>query len=469
MIRSLYYKFILGYLAFGFLGFVSIATISSRMMEKSMIQENSNMLYDEANRIASAYSAVYQGDSLDPEDVAAQLGAVSAFSATEIWMVNRKGVIIVDSNQNLNAGRTIENFDPAFAIGDQNYSVGDYFGMFDYDVISVSVPVTGNYNTYGYVLVHMPLSQIHISVNKLLNVLYISGAILFGLSLIIILVFTKTVYFPVKKITAGANEYAAGNLSHHIDLNTHDEMGYLADTLNYMSDELSKAEEYQRTFVANVSHDFRSPLTSIKGYLEAILDGTIPPEMYEKYLTRVINETERLNKLTQSMLTLNSLDSKGYLSRSNFDINRVIKDTAASFEGTCDAKNISFELTFSDTIQMVYADLDKIQQVLYNLIDNAIKFSHHNSVIYIQTSVKYEKVFISIHDTGIGIPKDSLKKIWERFYKTDLSRGKDKKGTGLGLSIVKEIIQSHGENIDVISTEGVGTEFIFSLPRSSNL
>jgi signal transduction histidine kinase len=291
----------------------------------------------------------------------------------------------------------------------------------------------------------------------------------FILSLIILLVFTKIVYFPLKKITAGANEYAQGNFVHRIGVNTRDEMGYLANTLNYMSNELGKMEEYQRNFIANVSHDFRSPLTSIKGYLEAILDGTIPPEMHEKYLNRVISETERLNKLTQGMLTLNSLDSKGYLNRTNFDINRVIKDTAASFEGTCNEKNITFDLTFSDSIQMVYADLGKIQQVLYNLIDNAIKFSHADSTIYIQASGKYEKIFVSIKDTGIGIPKESLKKIWERFYKTDQSRGTDKKGTGLGLAIVREIIQAHGENIDVISTERVGSEFIFSLPKSGNL
>jgi len=191
--------------------------------------------------------------------------------------------------------------------------------------------------------------------------------------------------------------------------------------------------------------------------------------MHEKYLNRVISETERLNKLTQGMLTLNSLDCKGYLNRTNFDINRVIKDTAASLEGTCNTKNITFDLTFSDSIQMVHADLGKIQQVLYNLIDNAIKFSHTDSTIYIQASGKYEKIFVSVKDTGIGIPKDSIKKIWERFYKTDLSRGKDKKGTGLGLAIVREIIQSHGENIDVVSTEGVGSEFIFSLPKSTNL
>ena len=311
-------------------------------------------------------------------------------------------------------------------------------------------------------LVHLPIYQIQNEANGALNIVYITALIIFVLSLIILLVFTKTVYFPLKKITEGANEYAVGNLTHQIDLKTHDEMGYLAATLN-------KMEEYQRKFIANVSHDFRSPLTSIKGYLEAIIDGTIPPEMHEKYLTRMIAETERLNKLTQGMLTLNSLDSKGYLSRSNFDINRVIKDTAASFEGTCDTRNINFDLTFSDNIQMVYADLGKIQQVLYNLIDNGIKFSHNDSTIFIQTSVRYEKIFVSVKDTGVGIPKESVKKIWERFYKTDPSRGKDKKGTGLGLSIVKEIIQAHGENIDVVSTEGVGTEFIFSLPRAVNL
>ncbi len=189
--------------------------------------------------------------------------------------------------------------------------------------------------------------------------------------------------------------------------------------------------------------------------------------MQEKYLTRVIAETERLNKLTQGLLTLNSLDSKGKLNRTNFDINRVIKDTAASFEVTCMKKDLSFDLTFGDSIQMVHGDLGKIQQVLYNLIDNAIKFSSNSSVIYIQAYPRYEKIFVSVKDTGIGIPKESIKKIWDRFYKSDLSRGKDKSGTGLGLCIVREIIQSHGENIDVISTEGVGSEFIFSLPRVS--
>ena len=139
--------------------------------------------------------------------------------------------------------------------------------------------------------------------------------------------------------------------------------------------------------------------------------------------------------------------------------------TATSFEGRCKEKHISFELILTGQTLFVRADMSKIQQVIHNLIDNAIKFSHNDSIIKIETTLKNEKVFVSVKDSGIGIPKESITKIWERFYKTDLSRGKDKKGTGLGLAIVKEIINAHNENISVISTEGVGTEFIFSLPH----
>ena len=287
------------------------------------------------------------------------------------------------------------------------------------------------------------------------------------LALGLLILFEQIVSKPVGRITRAAKEYAAGNLTYQPNVKSHDEMGYLSNTLSDMALRLNNIGEDQHKFVANVSHDFRSPLTSIKGYLEAILDGTIPPELQEKYLGIVLGETERLTKLTQSLLTLNSFDTKGiYLEQSNFDINTVIRDILATFEGRCKDKKITFELTFSDTKQVVYADKSRIQQVLYNLIDNAIKFSNPDSVINIDTSVHHEKLFISVKDHGVGIPKESLGKIWERFYKTDTSRGKDKKGTGLGLSIVKEIIQAHKENIDVISTEGVGTEFIFSLPMA---
>ena len=427
MTRSLYTKFLLGYLVFGLLGFIFIATMSSEITYQYLLEEKSESLYDEANLLASTYSDIYQGKNISLSTANPQLQAVATYLKAQAWVINQKGSVVAETSPASHIGTSIDGFDPT-AAGNRSYMTGRFFGMFDEDMLSVIAPITGNFNTYGYVVIHMPIEQIVHGKDRILNIVYITALVIFILSLIILLVFTKTVFFPLKKITEGAKEYAAGNLNHTIKVTSADEMGYLANTLNYMSSELNKMEEYQ-----------------------------------------LISETERLNKLTQGMLTLNSLDSKGFLTRSNFDINRVIKDTAATFEGTCNAKDIVLDLTFAADIQMVYADLGKIQQVLYNLIDNAIKFSSENSVIYIQTSLKYEKVFVSVKDTGIGIPKESIKKIWDRFYKSDLSRGKDKKGTGLGLAIVKEIIQAHGENIDVISTQGVGSEFIFTLPKATAL
>ena len=226
-------------------------------------------------------------------------------------------------------------------------------------------------------------------------------------------------------------------------------------------------DDYQKKIVANVSHDFRSPLTSIRGYVEAMADGTIPPELHEKYLNIILFETERLTDLTTDLLTLNEFDTKELLlNKTSFDIQEMIKHTAQSFEGVCTQKHISIKLFLLSEQINVMADRRKIQQVLYNLLDNAIKFSENDSSITVEVTTKNDKIFVSVKDHGIGISRKEINKIWERFYKSDLSRGKDKKGTGLGLSIVKEIIQAHDEHINVISTEGVGTEFIFSLSKA---
>ena len=154
---------------------------------------------------------------------------------------------------------------------------------------------------------------------------------------------------------------------------------------------------------------------------------------------------------------------KNLLHISVFDLNEVIRNTAASFEGICTPRQISFQITLTGERLPVLADKEKIQQVLYNLIDNAIKFSRDGSVIELESDIRHDKVFCTVRDHGAGIPRASLNKIWDRFYKSDASRGRERKGNGLGLSIVKEIINQHKQTITVISTEGVGTEFIFSL------
>lgn len=470
MKNRIYLKFLLAYLLFGILSFITVATLTSDLTLRHLKEKKAESLYKEANIIVSKYASGFYKGELSLDTFHNHLEAMGAYLSSTIWIVNSDRQIIINSSESadLNKLTEIKNFDPTIS-GSSYYQTGNFYGMFNYSMLSVISPITSNYKIKGYLIILTPMSEIIASRDRILNVTYITLAVIFLLSSILMIAFTIMVYIPIRKITVAANEYATGNLKYQVAVKKEDEIGYLANTLNYMSSELSKTEEYQKKFIANISHDFRSPLTSIKGYIEAIIDGTIPIEMQEKYLNIILFETERLTKLTSSLLTLNNFDTKGsMLDITSFDINSVIKKTASTFEGTCTTKKISIELILTGHHLYVAADMGKIQQVLYNLIDNAIKFSHNNSIIYVETTEKSGKIFVSVKDTGIGIPKDSLKKIWERFYKTDLSRGKDKRGTGLGLSIVKEIVQAHGENINVISTEGVGTEFIFTLPLSKS-
>lgn len=469
MKKTLYLKFVLAYFIFGVFGFIIITTFVPNMTREHLIREKAESLYYEATLIANTYASGLYTSETSLETVKTQMDSLAVYLGSIIRIINPSGRLVLDTNSPLNVEDVvmIEDFDPTITSGSY-YTIGDFFGNFETDVLSVFAPITSNYKVKGYVVIHCKMTDIQESCNSLLNISYITLVILFLLSLIILIFFTEMVYIPLRKITYATEQYASGNMHYEFQIESEDEIGYLAACLNYMASEIARSGDDQKKFVANVSHDFRSPLTSIRGYLEAMLDGTIPPELHEKYLNIVLNETDRLAKLTNSLLTLNNLNTSGMLlDRTDFDINRVIRNTAASFEGTCRKKTIAIEMVLTGDVMYVNADMGKIQQVLYNLMDNAIKFSHHNSVIRIETSEKKNKLFVSVKDTGIGIPKEDLKLIWDRFYKSDLSRGKDKKGTGLGLSIVKEIINSHGEHINVISTPGEGSEFIFSLPHSN--
>lgn len=468
MKRTLYLKFVLAYLIFGFFGFIVVATFTSSMTLEHLKRERADALYREAMLVSNSYAADLYNSEITLESVWRQIEAIDTFLNASVWIVNPSGLIVLNSSEPLNIENpvTIPNFSPTIT-GSSFYTVGNFFGMFDEEMISAFAPITSEYKVKGYVVIHASMNDLQNSCNSLLNISYLTLIILFLLSLIILLFFTELVYLPLRKITHATEQYAIGNFRYEFQVDSEDEIGYLAASLQYMASEVAKSKDNQKQLVANISHDFRSPLTSMRGYLEAMQDGTIPPELHPKYLGVVLNETDRLTKLTNSLLTLNNLNTKGMiLDRTDFDINQIIKNTAASFEGTCRNKLITIELVLTGEKMFVNADVVKIQQVLYNLVDNAIKFSHKNSSIKIETVEKSNKLLVSVKDNGIGIPKDSLKLIWDRFYKTDLSRGKDKKGTGLGLSITKEIIHSHNENINVVSTEGVGTEFIFTLEKS---
>lgn len=468
MKKTLYLKFVLAYFIFGVFCFIAVTVFVPNMTRERLIKEKAEALYSEATLISNTYASGLYTSETDLETVKMQLDALAVYLNSTIRIINPSGRLVLETQKPLNVENVvmIDQFDPT-AMGGSYYMVNTFFDTYNSNVLTVLAPITSNYMVKGYVSIHCDLSAIEASCNGLLRISYITLAIIMMLSVIILIFFTEIVYVPLRKITYATEQYAQGNMHYEFQVDSDDEIGYLAACLNYMAKQIAGTEDDRKKFVANVSHDFRSPLTSIRGFLEAMLDGTIPPEKHEHYLTVVLNETERLTKLTNGLLTLNNLNTKGMiLNRTDFNIYEVIRATAESFEATCRSKTIAISLVLTDEEMYVNADLEKIQQVLYNLIDNAIKFSHHNSVIRIETSLKKNKLFISVKDTGIGIPKEDQKFIWDRFYKSDSSRGKDKKGTGLGLAIVKEIINCHNEHINVISTEGVGSEFIFSLPLS---
>lgn len=469
---SLNVKYFLSFLIFGICCFLCISTVASQLMMKNAISTKAADFYQEGIWLTDQYVGNYfeeQEDRKTRSTIQSQLSSLEIYMDARIWLITRDGERILDSHASdaQQERVSIPEFNSVLP-GGKYYMVGDFFGMFSEETLSVLIPVSHNYHVRGYIAIHTPMSGIVRDKEGYLFSFYVTLILLMGLAFLFAAANWLMVFRPLRRIRKGAGEYALGNYSTPIHLNREDELGFLADTMDFMAQSLKDQDEDQRKLISNISHDFRSPLTSIKGYIEAILDGTIPFEMQEKYLNIVLRETERLTKLTSGLLALNSIDPRqNRLSKSRFDINTVIKNTAATFEGTCTSRHISIELLFTDWESYVYADMGKIQQVLYNLIDNAIKFSQPDSVITIETTIKYEKIFVSVRDTGMGIPKDSLNKIWERFYKSDASRGKDKSGTGLGLAIVKEILQLHDENINVVSTEGVGTEFIFSLSRAA--
>ena len=460
--------FFAAYILIGILGFFLVTFVGSHLLEARLEKSITSDIYQTAHRIAESDLVRHNITSANVDSVQSSLSLAANYPDTIIWIINSNGQIILSTRKDISPDHPIDldGFDPA-SWGSNYYHIGDFYGYFHDSRLSTIAPITEHLNIRGYVAVHYLMSDLYQSRSSLLWIIQLLFVITYLMTAVLFLFYSFYIRKPLYAITKGASEFANGNLSYQIPVKSENELGYLASNLNYMADKLNRNGEYQRQFISNISHDFRSPLTSIKGYVEAMIDGTIPVEMQEKYLKIISYEAERLEKLTRGLLTLNELDiHKRMLNIQDFDINQTIKSTAASFEGTCTTRQILLELILSGQTLYAHADLEQIQQVLYNLLSNAIKFSPDHSTITIETTEKNGKIFVSVKDHGIGIPKSSLNRIWERFYKIDRSRGKDQKGTGLGLAIVKEIISAHGQHINVISTEGVGTEFIFTLEKA---
>ncbi len=468
---TLLLKYIVTFVIIFITGFLCVTFVSYKIDYNQVTKKYTDSLYKQSLTIAEKYCTDYITDE-NYDIILRELSTVSTLNATRIMIMDDSNNIVLDtsySGKRTNSGvlYKVPDFDYT-SLGSNYYIKSNLCGILNEESLNVFAPITYSFSHRGYVIISLPMTKITEMVYMTFNTNYFTFFVSMLLASTFIIIYILYVTLPLNDIIRATSEYASGNLSYKVDIKHHDEIGQLAMSLDYMASRLNEMDEFQQKFLSNISHDFRSPLTSIKGYLEAISDGTIPPELINKYIDIVLFETDRLTKLTNNILTLNELDPKTVvLDITTFDINSIIKHTIETFDGKCKKRGIYFDITFSDKKIMVKADISKIQQVIYNLIDNAIKFTPDNSCIYVTARKRSDMAYISVKDTGCGISKENLEKIWTRFYKIDASRGRDKKGSGLGLAITKEIIQAHHTQIDVVSTPGVGTEFTFTL-RVSN-
>ena len=348
------------------------------------------------------------------------------------------------------------------------YEVGTLNGLYQHGHYTAAVPVTVHDDAVlGYVFITAPadsLAQVFRN-NLRIYVMSVLGALVlcFG----VVWLMTDRFVRPLRQMAAATRSFAQGDFSARVTVKGKDEVAELADSLNNMAVSLASVETMRRSFIANVSHELKTPMTTIAGFMDGMLDGTIPPEKQAHYMKIVSDEVKRLSRLVRSMLDLSRIDS-GELKMNtvHFDLSEVLFSVLVASEQRIEKKNLSITGLDSYDKLEVDGDYDLMNQVLYNLVDNAIKFTDEGGGIDLRLIRQDNRAYVTIRNTGAGIPASEMPWIFERFYKSDRSRSLDKNGVGLGLYIVSTVIRLHNGEVSVRSVEGEFTEFSFWIPIS---
>ena len=338
-------------------------------------------------------------------------------------------------------------------------------GWIDIPTMSIACPIsTGEGTVVGAMFFHTDMSRKNDSIRKVYLDVLLSACVSVILAFLAVSYITGRMTKPITDMNNIVRRFSKGEFSARVKIASKDEVGQLGQSFNVMADELDTLEHSRRSFVANVSHELRSPLTSMRGFLEAMQDGTIPPEEYGKYLGVVIDETKRMTAMVNDLLDLARIESgQTVLKLEAFDINELIIRTLLTFEARINAANIDVNMDFDAEHTTVEADADQIAQVVRNLIDNAIKFSPAGGTLSLKTETGKRNVRVSVKDEGVGIAAEDLPYVFDRFYKAEKAHTPSGSSTGIGLSIVKRIVEQHGETITVESPPGNGTCFTFTL------
>ena len=317
----------------------------------------------------------------------------------------------------------------------------------------------------GYVLVSSGTDVITAEWGAMVSIFLLVAASVVLMAIVLAMIVARHQAQPLREMSMAATNFANGDFSVRVeDSGRQDEIGELALAFNAMADSIEQSENMRREFVSNVSHELKTPMTSITGFAEGILDGTIPPQKQKDYLEIVASETRRLSRLVLRMLEVSRFQAMDIreLSTLDFDLSELLRRCLLSLEGSITEKGLDVVLNLPENPVIVLGDSDSIMQVAYNLLDNAAKFAYTNSVIEVSLTTKAGKAQVRVKNRGENIPADELPLLFNRFHKNDKSRSQNKDGIGLGLYIVKTIINAHREEVYVRSEQGV-TEFMFTL------
>lgn len=408
---------------------------------------------------------------LNSDTIGGVYSVLAATSGADMFLVDVDGNIGYHTNPgNLESPYvSIPKNILAEAFSPEGYeNTGIIKGVADTASYIVGVPVMIGENVVASVFTVVPASDLSGFLFNIFRVVFITSIIILVVAFVVIYYITSRMVKPLKQMVDATHSFSEGDFSKRIPVITEDEVGQLAKSFNNMASVLAVNENSRRSFIANVSHELKTPMTTIGGFVDGILDGTIPKEQEEQYLQIVSSEVKRLSRLVHSMLDTARIEAgEMEINKAVFDISELVRQSIFVFEQTVEEHQVRLSGLEVDKI-MVYADQDLIHQVVYNLIENAVKFVNFGGEISVSYRKDGDKLYTTIRNTGEGLSKEDSTKIFERFYKSDRSRTGNKSGVGLGLHIVKSIIQYHEGTIGADSVPGEYTEFTFGLAAAED-
>ena len=452
---------------------LTVLGASFQMLVKNYLTDNALAgLRSDAEAVAKLTAAWSTDTGLSSGGLLLNLDIASQMSDADVVICDREGRVVLCSDglvscehQGMILNRNY--LERVLTYGAQS-DTGIVQGLYADRRFIVSVPIMSDSGSLGIVMVSSPTQAINQILGKISNMFLTAAAFVVLAAVIAVGVYTRKESKPLRDMARAANAFAHGDLEARVpvDEDASEEMAELSLAFNNMASSLQKSEYQRQEFVANVSHELKTPMTTISGYIDGILDGTIPSHRHQQYLRVVSDETKRLSRLVRSMLDISQLQTEGGIpeeKKMHFDLEEVLGSVLITFEKKINDKQLEVEVDMPDHPVYTFANRDYITQVIYNLLDNAVKFCPQGKMLGMKIAMAGSKAYISVSNEGDTIPPEELSLLFDRFHKLDKSRSQNRDGWGLGLYIVKTIVCSHGENISVSSKNGK-TEFTFTMP-----